>query len=162
MHLVGFYECFNQRSPLELLVWGRPLKGAINRNRVLIALVPFASALALSIPTGRTGGFISIQTRTTLFGFFLSVKAGLSFLSIHLTALLLHPRRKAFLRSFIKRIEIGEDKATIYYHSPLQYNENRKVTAKVLPIVTPGGPKGYFAKPQIETFFELTVGTRNA
>ena len=46
---------------------------------------------------------------------------------------------KAFLRSFIKRIEIDEDKVTVHYHLPLPNNENRKVAAEVLPIVPPSG-----------------------
>ncbi len=51
--------------------------------------------------------------------------------------------RKAFLHSFIKRIDIdNKDKATVYYHLPLPNNENRKVEAEVLPIVTPGGEGG--------------------
>jgi len=64
--------------------------------------------------------------------------------------------RKAFLRSFIKRIDINTDKATVHYHLPLPNNENRKLAAEVLPIVTPGGPKVTFAKP-IDTFFELSI-----
>ena len=50
--------------------------------------------------------------------------------------------RKAFLRSFIKRIGINTDKATVHYHLPLPNNENRKLAAEVLPIVTPGGDRG--------------------
>ena len=50
--------------------------------------------------------------------------------------------KKTFLRSFIKRIDINKDKATIHYHLPLPNNENRKVAAEVLPIVTPGGAGG--------------------
>ena len=50
--------------------------------------------------------------------------------------------RKAFLRSFIKRIEIDKDKATVHYHLPLPNSENGKVAAEVLPIVTPGGDRG--------------------
>jgi len=46
---------------------------------------------------------------------------------------------KASLRSFIKRIEISKDKAMVYYHLPLPQDEERKVAAEVLPIVTPGG-----------------------
>ena len=48
-------------------------------------------------------------------------------------------QRKAFLRSFIKRIEISKDKAIVYYHLPLPQDEERKVAAGVLPIDTPGG-----------------------
>ncbi len=50
--------------------------------------------------------------------------------------------RKAFLRSFIKRIEINKNEARVYYHLPLPQGEKRKVAAEVLPIVTPGGAKG--------------------
>ena len=46
------------------------------------------------------------------------------------------------MRSFIKRIKIDKDKATLHYHLPLPNNENRKVAAEVLPIVTPGGEGG--------------------
>ena len=48
-------------------------------------------------------------------------------------------QRKAFLRSFIKRIEISKDKAIVYYHLPLPQDEERKVAAEVPPIDTPGG-----------------------
>ena len=47
--------------------------------------------------------------------------------------------RKAFLRSFIKRIEINRDRVIVYYHLPLPQGEKRKVEAEVLPIVTLGG-----------------------
>jgi site-specific DNA recombinase len=50
--------------------------------------------------------------------------------------------KKTFLRSFIKRIDINKDKATVHYHLPLPNNENRKVEAEVLPIVTSGGDRG--------------------
>ncbi len=46
---------------------------------------------------------------------------------------------KAFLRSFIKRIEINRDEVKVYYHLPLPPGEKRKAAAEVLPIVTPGG-----------------------
>ena len=49
---------------------------------------------------------------------------------------------KAFLRSFIKRIEISKDKAMVSSHLPLPQDEERKVAAEVLPIVTPGGDRG--------------------
>ena len=47
--------------------------------------------------------------------------------------------RKAFLRSFIRRIEIDKDKVMVHYHLPLPNNENRKAAEEVLPIVTLGG-----------------------
>jgi len=50
-------------------------------------------------------------------------------------------KRKAFRRSFIKRIEINKDKVMVHYYLPLPSNENRKVAAEVLPIVPPGGAK---------------------
>ena len=50
--------------------------------------------------------------------------------------------RKAFLRSFIKRIEINKDEARIYYHLPLPQDKKSKVAAEVLSIVTPGGAEG--------------------
>ena len=50
--------------------------------------------------------------------------------------------RKAFLRSFIKRIEINKDEARIYYHLPLPQGEKGKVATEVLPIVTLGGDRG--------------------
>jgi hypothetical protein len=36
-------------------------------------------------------------------------------------------------------------------------NTNGKVFSKVLPFERNGGPKGYFAKPNVETFFDLTI-----
>jgi site-specific DNA recombinase len=48
---------------------------------------------------------------------------------------------KAFLRSFIKRIDIINDKAVIKYNLPLP-NEETTQTVGVLPMVTPGGEGG--------------------
>ena len=45
---------------------------------------------------------------------------------------------KAFLRSFIKRIDIIDDKTVIEYSLPLP-NEEATQTVGVLPTVTPGG-----------------------
>ena len=50
--------------------------------------------------------------------------------------------RKAFLRSFIKRIEINKDEARVYYHLPLPQDKKKKAATEVLPIVTPGGEGG--------------------
>ena len=49
---------------------------------------------------------------------------------------------KAFLRSFIKRIAIDEEKATIYYSLPMPPDRKKKEQIGVLPIVTPGGAEG--------------------
>jgi len=65
-------------------------------------------------------------------------------------------QRKAFLRSFIKRIEVNKKKVTIHYHLPLPQDDKERATIEVLPIVTPGGPNVTFAKP-IDTFFELSI-----
>jgi hypothetical protein len=32
-----------------------------------------------------------------------------------------------------------------------------KTFSKVLPFVHDGGPKGFFVKPNVETFFDLTI-----
>ena len=64
---------------------------------------------------------------------------------------------KAFLRSFVKNIIINGDKAKIQYHLPMPPDGKRTQEIEVLPINTLGGPKGYFAKPNVETFFDLTI-----
>ncbi|GAI66527.1 unnamed protein product, partial [marine sediment metagenome] len=49
---------------------------------------------------------------------------------------------KAFLRSFIKKIVISGEKATIYYNLPMPPDRKRKEQIGVLPIVTLGGAGG--------------------
>jgi error-prone DNA polymerase len=51
---------------------------------------------------------------------------------------------KAFLRSFIKKIVIDGEKATIYYYYklPVPPDGKRQESLEVLPIVTPGGDRG--------------------
>jgi len=66
--------------------------------------------------------------------------------------------RKAFLRSFIKRIEVGKDEVKVYYDLPLPQVGVYKEEAEVLPIDTFGGPNVTFAKP-IDTFFELSINS---
>ncbi|MDD5591369.1 MAG: hypothetical protein PHY18_05545 [Dehalococcoidales bacterium] len=63
---------------------------------------------------------------------------------------------KAFLRSFIKRIEISANQVRIDYRIPLPVKNGSKGVTEVLPIVPLGGPKRTFAKP-VETFFELSI-----
>ncbi|MFC1962598.1 hypothetical protein ACFLWB_01170 [Chloroflexota bacterium] len=46
---------------------------------------------------------------------------------------------KAFLRSFIKKIVISVEKATIYYSLPMPPDRKKKQQIAVLPIVIPGG-----------------------
>ena len=49
---------------------------------------------------------------------------------------------KAFLRSFIKKIVIDGEKATIYYNLPMPPDRKKKEQIGVLPIDTPGGAEG--------------------
>ncbi len=49
---------------------------------------------------------------------------------------------KAFLRSFIKKIVISGEKATIYYNLPMPPDRKKKQQIGVLPIVTLGGAEG--------------------
>jgi site-specific DNA recombinase len=50
--------------------------------------------------------------------------------------------RKAFLRSFIRRIEVSRDKVTVYYSLPLPQAGSKKGETAVLPIDTLGGDRG--------------------
>jgi len=47
--------------------------------------------------------------------------------------------RKTLLRSFVKRIIINRDRATIHYNLPMPPDGKRKQSVGVLPIDTPGG-----------------------
>ena len=49
---------------------------------------------------------------------------------------------KAFLRSFIKRIEVKGSEAVIHYTLPMPPNMNEADSVSVLPIMTPGGEGG--------------------
>jgi hypothetical protein len=49
--------------------------------------------------------------------------------------------RKAFLRSFIEKIRIGDDKITLDYTLPLQPNNSKQETFSVLDIVSSAPPK---------------------
>jgi DNA invertase Pin-like site-specific DNA recombinase len=64
---------------------------------------------------------------------------------------------KAFLRSFVKKIIVDGDTAKIQYHLPMPPDGERTQNIDVLPTNTLGGPKGYFVKPNVETFFDLTI-----
>jgi hypothetical protein len=65
--------------------------------------------------------------------------------------------RKAFLRSFIKKIVVEREQVTVTYKLPQKTIGRVQEINEVLPIDTYGGPKGYFAKPNVETFFDLTI-----
>ena len=58
--------------------------------------------------------------------------------------------RKAFLRSFVSRIVVNEDKVRIEYRIPAPKNSVESIEAEVLPIVTLGGP--WLTVPEL--FFE--------
>ena len=65
--------------------------------------------------------------------------------------------RKAFLRSFIKRIEVNGTQVKLQYNLPLPRRGKPREEIEVLPIDTLGGPSDPIAQPKIETFFELSV-----
>ena len=72
--------------------------------------------------------------------------------------------RKAFLRSFIKRIEINRDRVIVYYHLPLPRGEKGKVAAEVLPINTFGGAGGIRTRYLLtasQTFSQVNYGPIN-
>ena len=50
--------------------------------------------------------------------------------------------RKAFLRSFIKRIEVSKEQVTVYYNLPVPQDGRAKEQTQVLPIDTSGGEGG--------------------
>ena len=50
--------------------------------------------------------------------------------------------RKAFLRPFIKRIDIKEEQVVVHYNLPLPQSKISIREAGVLPIITPGGAGG--------------------
>jgi len=49
--------------------------------------------------------------------------------------------RKAFLRSFIKRIEVDKKQVTVHYNLPMPQDKKSEEQIGVLPIDTLGGPK---------------------
>ena len=51
-------------------------------------------------------------------------------------------QRKAFLRSFVKKIIVEKDKARIQYNLPVPPDGRKKETLRVLPIDTPSGDRG--------------------
>jgi site-specific DNA recombinase len=50
--------------------------------------------------------------------------------------------RKAFLRSFIKQIEVNKKQVTVYYNLPMPQDVQSREQVGVLPIDTPGGDRG--------------------
>ncbi len=50
--------------------------------------------------------------------------------------------RKAFLRSFVKRVEVDKDEVTVHHKLPLPPEGRSRETVSVLPIDTFGGAEG--------------------
>ena len=50
--------------------------------------------------------------------------------------------RKAFLRSFVKRVEVSRNEVTVHYKIPLPPEGETKERVSVLPIDTFGGEAG--------------------
>ena len=51
-------------------------------------------------------------------------------------------QRKAFLRSFVKKIVVEKEKAKLYYNLPVPPDGRKVETVGVLPIDTPSGAEG--------------------
>jgi hypothetical protein len=51
-------------------------------------------------------------------------------------------QRKAFLRSFIKKIVVDKDIVKLYYHVPVPPDDKLMETVGILPIDTPSGDRG--------------------
>jgi hypothetical protein len=51
-------------------------------------------------------------------------------------------QRKAFLRSFVKKIVVEKERVKLYYNLPVPPDGRKMDTVGVLPIDTPGGPFG--------------------
>ncbi len=51
-------------------------------------------------------------------------------------------QRKAFLRSFVKKIMVEKERVKLYYNLPVPPDGRKMETVGVLPIDTPSGPFG--------------------
>jgi len=51
-------------------------------------------------------------------------------------------QRKAFLRSFVKKIVVEKERVKLYYNLPVPPDGRKTDTVRVLPIDTPSGPWG--------------------
>ena len=58
-------------------------------------------------------------------------------------------QRKAFLRSFVKKIVVEKERVKLYYNLPVPPDGRKTDTVRVLPIDTPSGPEGTI--PRTET-----------
>jgi site-specific DNA recombinase len=63
--------------------------------------------------------------------------------------------RKAFLRSFIEKIEVGDNEITIYYTLPLPPDNSKQETISVLDIVSSAPPKMIIPLQFPHVFFKL-------
>ena len=66
-------------------------------------------------------------------------------------------KRKSFIRSFVKEVKVTGEEVLITYTLPMLPKGVLEEKLSVLPTGHVGGPKGYFAKPNVETFFDLTI-----
>jgi len=65
--------------------------------------------------------------------------------------------QKAFIRSFVKEVRVTGKEVLLIYTIPLPPDGAIHERAGGLSIVHDGGPNETFAKPTIETFFELSI-----
>jgi len=65
-------------------------------------------------------------------------------------------KRKAFLRSFIKRIKVNKRQAAAYYNLPIPQGMPSREQVEVLPIETSGGA-GVTIGRTFELAFSLTI-----
>ncbi len=64
--------------------------------------------------------------------------------------------RRAFPRSFVKRMEVNGDKATADYNLPVLWSKDVNEPVSVLPIDTSGGAGGTIGRT-LQLVFTLTI-----
>jgi site-specific DNA recombinase len=70
-------------------------------------------------------------------------------------------QRKAFLRSFVKKIVVDKEKAKLYYRPPVPPDGRRMEEVRVLPIDTPSGAGGIrtpYLLTASQTFSQVNYG----
>jgi len=65
--------------------------------------------------------------------------------------------QKAFLKSFVERIEVGESDVTVKYTIPILPDSRPTETVGVLPFIQNGSPIITFPHQKVETFFEVAI-----
>ncbi len=66
--------------------------------------------------------------------------------------------QKAFIRSFVKRIEVDKEQVTLRYTLPLPLNGMTSKSVEVLPIVTLSGAGGTIPRTETDSCLELSGG----